>query len=101
VQQVAHRPSAQSAAHAALRAADRKALARRPRLAESPAIDTTQSQPPEPAMHHLPTTSVAVRLNAVLAAAIVTLVLLSGLDTLAVSQSAGPELAQAGMTLPA
>jgi hypothetical protein len=52
-------------------------------------------------MNHLPTTSVAVRLNAVLAATIVTLVLLSGLDTLAVSQSAGPQLAQAGMTSPA
>jgi len=52
-------------------------------------------------MNQLPVTSVAIRLNAVLAAAIVTLTLLSGIDTLAVLQSAAAQLAQAGATLPA
>lgn len=52
-------------------------------------------------MNHLPSTSFAVRLKAVLAAAIVTLMLLSGIDALAVAQSAGAQLAQAGVTLPA
>ncbi len=52
-------------------------------------------------MNHLPATSVAVRLNAVLAAAIVTLTMLSGIDALAVARSAAPQLAQAGVTQPA
>lgn len=49
-------------------------------------------------MNQLPTTSLATRLNAVLAAAVVTLTLLSGIDTLAVAQSAPSQLAQAAAT---
>ena len=49
-------------------------------------------------MNHLPAPSLASRLNALAAAAIVTLTMLSGLDALAVAQSAAPHMAQAAGT---
>ena len=52
-------------------------------------------------MKQMPTPSVAARLNAAVAAAIVTLTMLSGIDTLAVVQSAAPAMAQASATQPA
>jgi len=52
-------------------------------------------------MNRLPATSLAVRLNALVAAAIVTLTMLSGIDALAVSQSAAPQVAQSVVSLPA
>jgi hypothetical protein len=52
-------------------------------------------------MTHLPTPSIATRLNALVAAAIVTMVLLSGIDTMAIARGAGPQLAQAAVTQPA
>ncbi len=52
-------------------------------------------------MNHLPATPAAIRLNALLAATIVTLTLLSGIASLAVSQGAAAQLAQAGVTMPA
>jgi hypothetical protein len=70
-------------------------------LAESAAIETPNHLPPEPTMNHLPATAVAVRLNALLGAAIVTLTLLSGIGALAVARSAAAQLAQGGVTLPA
>ena len=52
-------------------------------------------------MNALPTMSITIRLNAVAAAAIVTLVMLSGIDTLANPQSSVPQLAQAFVAQPA
>jgi hypothetical protein len=46
-------------------------------------------------MNRLPTISIASRLNALAAAAIVTLTLLAGIDSLAALESAAPQLAQA------
>jgi len=51
-------------------------------------------------MNHLPTASVATRLNALAAAAIVTLTLLAGIDTLAAAESAAPQWAQGAVTQP-
>jgi hypothetical protein len=101
VQQVARRLSALAAVHATLPAVGRNTLAPQPVGADSPAIDTPNRPPREPTMNHLPATAVAVRLNALLAAAIVTLTLLSAIATLAVAENAGAQLAQAGVTLPA
>jgi hypothetical protein len=101
VQQVARRLSALAAAHAALRAVGRNTLAPQPVGVDSALIDTPNHQPPEPTMNHLPATANAVRLNALLAAAIVTLTLLLAIDTLAVAQNAAAQLAQAGVTQPA
>ena len=52
-------------------------------------------------MTHLPTPSITTRLNALAAAAIVTMVLLSGIDNMAIARGAGPQLAQATVTQPA
>jgi hypothetical protein len=52
-------------------------------------------------MTHLPTPSITTRLNALAAAAIVTMVLLSGIDSQAIGRGAGPHLAQAAITQPA
>lgn len=49
-------------------------------------------------MNHLPTVSIATRINALAAAAIVTLTLLSGIDALALAQSRVPQIAQAAAT---
>ena len=49
-------------------------------------------------MNHLPTVSIATRINALAAAAIVTLTLLSGIDALALAQSSVPQIAQAAAT---
>ena len=49
-------------------------------------------------MNHLPAPSLASRLSALAAAAIVTLTMLSGVDTLALAQSAAPHTAQAATT---
>jgi hypothetical protein len=46
-------------------------------------------------MHRLPTVSLASRVNALAAAAVVTLTLLAGIDSLAATQTAVPRLAQA------
>ena len=52
-------------------------------------------------MNTLPTASFASRLNAFAAAAFVTLTLMAGIDNLAATQSAVPQMAQAGSTQPA
>ena len=52
-------------------------------------------------MNSLPTTSTALRLNALAAAAIVTLMILVGIDHLAATEGAAPKLAQAAATQPA
>jgi hypothetical protein len=52
-------------------------------------------------MNTLPTTSTALRLNAFAAAAIVTLMMLAGIDHLATAESAAPHLAQVAATQPA
>ena len=104
MQQVARRLSAPSAARTSLRAVGRNTLAPRQVLADSSAIDTANYHAPEPTVNHLPAPSVSVRLNALLAAALVTLAMLSGIDTLAVAQNAAAQLAQLaqdGVTLPA
>ena len=51
-------------------------------------------------MNHLPAVSIATRVNALAAAAIVTLTLLSGIDALALAlaQSRAPQIAQAAAT---
>ena len=46
-------------------------------------------------MNQLPTTTIATRLNALVAAAIVTLTLLSGIGGLATAENAAVQLAQA------
>ena len=45
-------------------------------------------------MNHLPSMSFVVRLNALAAAAIVTLTMLSGIDALALAERGAPMLAQ-------
>jgi hypothetical protein len=62
-------------------------------LAESRAIDTPTQQG-NTMNTTLPRTSVAIRFNAVLAAAFVTLVTLGAIDRLAASESAPPQLVQ-------
>ena len=52
-------------------------------------------------MTQLPATSIATRMSALAAAAIVTLTLLSGIDSLAMARGAAPQMAQAGITQPA
>ena len=52
-------------------------------------------------MIHLSTSSITTRLNALAAAAIVTMVLLSGIDSQAIARAAGPHLAQVAVTQPA
>lgn len=52
-------------------------------------------------MHPLPTLSITARLNALAAAAIVTLAMLSGIDTLANAQSSVPQLTQTVVAQPA
>ncbi len=52
-------------------------------------------------MTTLPSVSTALRLNAFAAAAIVTLMILAGIDHLATAESAAPNLAQAATTQPA
>jgi hypothetical protein len=52
-------------------------------------------------MTHPPSPSITTRLNALAAAAIVTLTLLSGIDILATAQGAAPQLTQAGIAQPA
>jgi hypothetical protein len=49
-------------------------------------------------MTHLPTPSITTRLNALAAAAIVTMALLSGIDSRAIARGAGPQMAQAAIT---
>jgi len=49
-------------------------------------------------MNRLPKTSIATRLNALAAAAIVTLTLMLGIDSLALAQSAAAPMAQAAGT---
>ncbi len=51
-------------------------------------------------MTHLPTPSIMTRLNALAAAAIVTMVVLSGIDRQAIARAAGPHLAQVAVTQP-
>ena len=46
-------------------------------------------------MKPLSTLSIATRLNALAAAAVVTLTLLSGIDSMAIGQGAAPQMAQA------
>ena len=46
-------------------------------------------------MNHLPAVSIATRVNALAAAAIVTLTLLSGIDALALAQGSAAQIAQA------
>jgi hypothetical protein len=46
-------------------------------------------------MNRLPTISLASRLNALAAAAVVTLTLLAGISSLAAAENAAPQLAQA------
>ena len=52
-------------------------------------------------MNQLPRTSFAARFNAFRAAAIVTLTMLSGIDSMALAQSAAPQVAQAASAQPA
>ena len=52
-------------------------------------------------MNSLPPTSLATRLNAIAAAATVTLVLLSGIDAMAQSDRAAPMLARVAVAQPA
>ena len=52
-------------------------------------------------MNQLPRTSFAARFNAFLAAAIVTLTMLSGIDSMALAQAASPLMTQAATTQPA
>ena len=52
-------------------------------------------------MNQLSTLSIATRLNALAAAAVVTLSLMSGIDSLAMARGAAPQLAQAQATHPA
>jgi hypothetical protein len=52
----------------------------------------------ENAMNMLPTTSVATRLNAFVAAAVVTLAVLAAIDNLASRQAASPQMANAAST---
>jgi hypothetical protein len=52
-------------------------------------------------MTQLPTVAIATRLNALAAAAIVTLALLAGIDTLAAAETAAPQWAQGAVTQPA
>ena len=49
-------------------------------------------------MNRLPTTSIATRLNALAAAAVVTLSLMLGIDSLALARSAAAPMAQAAAT---
>ena len=49
-------------------------------------------------MNHLPTLSTVARMNALAAAAIVTLGLLSGIDAMASADSSTPRMAQAVVT---
>jgi len=49
-------------------------------------------------MNQLPTASVASRLNALAAAALVTLTLLAGINSLALTESSAPHLAQSLQT---
>jgi hypothetical protein len=52
-------------------------------------------------MNQLPRTSFAARFNALLAAAAVTLAMLSGIDSMALAQAATPLVAHAVSTQPA
>jgi adenine/guanine phosphoribosyltransferase-like PRPP-binding protein len=52
-------------------------------------------------MNRLPCTTLAVRLNAFLAATVVTLAMLAGIDTLATAERAAAPLAQAVALQPA
>lgn len=52
-------------------------------------------------MNHLPTMSTTARLNALAAAVVVTLTLLSGIDALATAHSTVPQLTQTVLTQPA
>ena len=49
-------------------------------------------------MNHLPTITLAARMNALFAAAFVTLTLLVGIDAMASADSGAPHLAQAAAT---
>ena len=51
-------------------------------------------------MNSLPTVSIAARFGAFAAAAVVTLTLLSGIDAMALAQSGGVRMAQAGASQP-
>ena len=52
-------------------------------------------------MNTRPTTPIAIRLNALAAAAVVTLAMLVGIDSLAIGLSAVPQTAQTAVTRPA
>lgn len=52
-------------------------------------------------MNRLPATSIATRLNALAAAALVTLSMLSGIDKLALADAAAPQMARAAASQPA
>ena len=49
-------------------------------------------------MNHLPAVSIATRVNALAAAAIVTLTMLSGIDAMALAQGNAAQIAQAAAT---
>ena len=52
-------------------------------------------------MNTLPATPIAIRLNALAAAAVVTLTMLVGIDSLAIGLSAVPQMAQTTVAQPA
>jgi hypothetical protein len=97
VHQVAFRSSAPAAVHRPHPPTDRKPLAQSAAGDESTAIDNATQTQPEPTMNSkLPRTSAAIRINAVLAAAFVTLATLGAIDRLAIAEAAAPQLAQVG-----
>ena len=52
-------------------------------------------------MNTVPTTPIAIRLNALAAAAVVTLTMLAGIDSLAIGKGAVPQMAQTAVMQPA
>jgi hypothetical protein len=102
VHQVAFRSSALSAVHRRHPPIDRKPLAPPAGCDESTAIDNATHHQPETTMNTtLPHASIATRLNAVIAAAFVTLATLGAIDRLAMAEAATPQFARVGTAQPA
>jgi hypothetical protein len=102
VHQVALRSSVLSAVHRRHPPIDRKPLAPPAACDDSTAIDNALQLQPEITMNTpLPRASIATRLNAVIAAAFVTLATLGAIDRLAMAEAATPQFAQVGTVQPA